>query len=352
MLKRFFLLLSVLCLCASIALTATAESFVINMVGDCCLGDQYLHAGNANSFTGKMKQWGKDYPFANVAGMFAEDDLTLANCEGVFTTRKPTKNSKYNPLISAPEWAEVFTLGNVDVCNTMNNHAKDLGNKGWHDTLDALAEQGIGAFGDEILYSCEIRGVKIGFVGYSFPMSDQKLRKYKNAFQQLRDEGCTFIVASVHWGKEAGTVINGDQKKYGTKLIDAGADLVYGHGSHTLLPVQVYNGKLIIYSTSNFVFGGNAAPKDDDTAVFQVTYDIQDDHTMTLAELNIIPCKMHKDRNYQPYEITDPAGREKVWSKCVFHRKKDPSSGLPESFLTTGYANFRETDAASGEEQE
>jgi hypothetical protein len=45
-----------------------------------------------------------------------------------------------------------------------------------------------------------------------------------------------------------------DQPKTGRKLIDAGADLIIGHHSHTFQPYEVYQGKCIFYSLGNFCF--------------------------------------------------------------------------------------------------
>lgn len=67
---------------------------------------------------------------------------------------------------------------------------------------------------------------------------------------------------------------------------------------------------------------------------------------MTVAELTAIPFKMHKDKDFRPYPIEDEAGKLKVWKKLVFSKSKDPDSGLPESFLTTGYADLRAKEAA------
>ena len=61
---------------------------------------------------------------------------------------------------------------------------------------------------------------------------------------------------------------------------------------------------------------------------------------MTLAELTAIPFKMHNQKDFRPYPIEDEAGKQQVWRKLVFSRAKDPDSGLPEDFLTTGYASF------------
>ena len=245
-------------------------------------------------------------------------------------------------LGAAPEFAEIFKLGHVDVVNTANNHMFDFGAKGYEDTLDSLAAQGIGSFGDKNTYTVTVKGVKIGFVGYTYPILEPKLELYRQQIETLRADGCTFIIASAHWGKEESLNINQQQRQGAPALIDMGADMVYGHGSHTVQPIQIYKGKVIFYSLSNFVFGANAAPKDDDTLIAQVVYDIAEDGACALAELVAIPYKMHNSKDFRPYPIEDQSAKEQVWRKLVFYKSKDPSSNLPDSFLTTGYANFRE----------
>ena len=319
---------------------ASAETLTLSLIGDCTLGDQYKYRGYKSSFTYKTTQNGLDYPFSLAADLFAADDLTIANCEGCFTTRKST--DKFMALGAAPEFAEIFKLGHVDVVNTANNHMFDFGAKGYEDTLDSLAAQGIGSFGDKNTYTVTVKGVKIGFVGYTYPILEPKLELYRQQIETLRADGCTFIIASAHWGKEESLNINQQQRQGAPALIDMGADMVYGHGSHTVQPIQIYKGKVIFYSLSNFVFGANAAPKDDDTLIAQVVYDIAEDGTCALAELVAIPYKMHNSKDFRPYPIEDQSAKEQVWRKLVFYKSKDPSSNLPDSFLTTGYANFRE----------
>lgn len=330
------LLLALLMLAGS----ASAETLTLSLIGDCTLGDQYKYRGYKSSFTYKTTQNGLDYPFSLAADLFDADDLTIANCEGCFTTRKST--GKFMALGASPEFAEIFKLGHVDVVNTANNHMFDFGAKGYEDTLDSLAAQGIGSFGDKNTYTVTVKGVKIGFVGYTYPILEPKLELYRQQIETLRADGCTFIIASAHWGKEESLNINQQQRQGAPALIDMGADMVYGHGSHTVQPIQIYKGKVIFYSLSNFVFGANAAPKDDDTLIAQVVYDIAEDGTCALAELVAIPYKMHNSKDFRPYPIEDQSAKEQVWRKLVFYKSKDPSSNLPDSFLTTGYANFRE----------
>ena len=322
--------------------------FTFSLIGDCCIGDQAQQYGYRSNYVYKIGEAGLDYPFSLVADLFAADDLTVANCECSFTDRRATKKPKMS-MVSPPSYAQVLSLGNVDVCNLANNHTKDFGDKGQLDTAANLEALGIGVFYDELTYSVTVKGVKIGFVGYTYPMNDKKLKKYIEGMEKLRAEGCTFVVASAHWGRETKYDLDGNQK-YAVQMIDAGFDMVFGHGSHTCQMIRWYKGKVIFYSLSNFTFGANAAPKDDDTVVAQIRFDIHEDGTMTARDLTCIPFKMHKDRDFRPYPIPeeDVEGRQRVWEKLYANhestrwnkRKASPAPSLPESFLTTGYVDF------------
>ena len=335
------------------AIEDESKVFTFSLIGDCCIGDQAQLYGYKSGYVYKIGQSGLDYPFSLVADLFAADDLTVANCECSFTERRKSKKVKM-AMVSDPEYAQVLSLGNVDICNMANNHTRDFGDKGREDTAENLKALGIGIFYDEILYSTTVKGVKIGFVGYTFPMNDQKLKKYVAGMEQLRAEGCTFVVASAHWGTELGYALDANQK-YAVRMIDAGFDMVFGHGSHTCEMIRWYHGKPIFYSLGNFTYGANSNQKDDDTVVAQIRFDIHEDGTMTARDLICIPFKQHRDKDYRPYPIPeeDTEGRMRVWEKLYYNNDKKnyqkhkatPAPSLPESFLTTGYADFRQLPA-------
>ena len=350
--KRITAFLAALLLVALLAASSAAETLTISMVGDCTVGENDKMRGYTSGYTYQIRKKGFDYPFSLVADMFAADDLTIANCEGVLSERSSVKRTKHKDnmwLIADPEFAQVFKLGNVDVCNLANNHGKDFGGKGQENTAASLAAVGIDSFYDKVTLIKEVKGVKIGFVGYTYPFNDNKVKKMVKAMKALREEGCTFVIASCHWGRETYYQLDGNQG-YATKLIDAGFDMVYGTGSHTCQMIRWYKGKLIFYSLSNFTFGANAAPKDDDTVVIQVRYDIREDGTLAPAELYALPFKMHKDRDFRPWPIEDEQAKQVVWEKLYYNgygktRKAKPAPSLPESFLTTGYVDLRELPA-------
>jgi len=60
------------------------------------------------------------------------------------------------------------------------------------------------------------------------------------------------VVASVHWGFRREVLAY--QREFAQAAIDAGADLIYGHGPHMVLPIETYRGKPIFYGLGNFSF--------------------------------------------------------------------------------------------------
>jgi poly-gamma-glutamate synthesis protein (capsule biosynthesis protein) len=70
---------------------------------------------------------------------------------------------------------------------------------------------------------------------------------------KLAKSGNDHVVVSMHWGLP-GAELTEYQVAYGRAAIDAGADLVAGHGPHTIQAVEVYRGRPILYSLGNLVF--------------------------------------------------------------------------------------------------
>ena len=65
------------------------------------------------------------------------------------------------------------------------------------------------------------------------------------------------MVVYVHWGKEKAVTPEEYQQTMGRQYIDAGADLVIGSHPHVLQGIEYYQGKPIVYSLGNFVFGSS-----------------------------------------------------------------------------------------------
>lgn len=69
------------------------------------------------------------------------------------------------------------------------------------------------------------------------------------------------VIVSFHWGVSNTTEIISYQSDIARAVIDAGADLVFGHGPHKYQRIEIYNEKPIFYSLAQFVFDDRRADR-------------------------------------------------------------------------------------------
>jgi poly-gamma-glutamate synthesis protein (capsule biosynthesis protein) len=117
----------------------------------------------------------------------------------------------------------------------------------------------------------------------------------------LRAQGAEIIIMSIHWGDEGTYLPIEHQVELGHWAIDAGVDIVYGHHSHTLMPIETYNGGIIYYSLANFSFGGNRNPVDKDTAIIQQQIIRDEEGNISLGETIVIPCRVSTKDSWNDY---------------------------------------------------
>ena len=281
------------------------EEFLLSFVGDCTFADNIKNGNNSLSFYNIVKN-NYNFPFQNVREYFLQDDLTLVNLECVLSDSDPTEKEmetlkdKRFRFRGYPEYVKILTQNGVEFANLSNNHTQDFGAQGLLDTKNILEENHIARTATgETCFIATTRGLRVGIVSYYFSFSENDIQ---GKIQSLRDQGAQLVIVSIHWGKEGKYQPTQSQKDYGHAAIDAGADIVYGHHSHTLQPVEYYGGGVIYYSLGNFSFGGNYNPSDKDTAILQQKVYLWPDGTVTLSSLNIIPCRLSSNSNYNNYQ--------------------------------------------------
>jgi len=162
-----------------------------------------------------------------------------------------------------------------DVMSLANNHAADFGDQGRESTRKVLDQLGIKYAGsDRERFSTaylDVKGVKIAVVGFAHNnivpnVNDIDAAK---AYVVAAKKKAQIVIVSFHGGAEGEgaqhvphqTEIFVGEKRGNLPLfthavIDAGADLVLGHGPHVLRGMEFYNGHLIVYSMGNFATYG------------------------------------------------------------------------------------------------
>lgn len=275
----------------------------ISSAGDCTLGTDINFNISTNFVSMYNLQQNPAYFLEKVQPAFANDDLTIVNLEGTFTTSNNRQYKKF-AFKGDPSYTSILTEGSVEAVNLANNHSKDYGNESLEDTKKYLDEAGVVHFGYDETAIIEKKGVKIGLVGiYELNDGLGRLQQVKDNIKKVKDEGATLVIINFHWGTERQNYPNEVQKELAHTAIDSGADLVIGHHPHVLQGIETYKGKKIIYSLGNFCFGGNSNPSDKDTMIFQQTFTIHGEEVLLDEKVNIIPCSISSvsyRNNYQP----------------------------------------------------
>ena len=347
-------LMLVCCMAAAEDAADAAERLTLSFLGDCSIGDSVQYKDYSVCYHATIDEKGYAWPFSLVRDVLEADDLTIANLEVVLTTRRTVRQKKDINLIADPDHVGILLESGIDVVNTANNHAWDFKAEGYHEALGYLDEAGIPHFGtlysgtkdgSDICPIVEVKGVKVGFAGFSYPQEYDK-KRIANRIKQLREGGAQIVVLSLHWGTEEQPQPNAGQHSFAKYCIDNGADVVFGHHAHVLQSVQFYKGKPIFYSTGNFTFG-SMSHVDPDTGIFQLTYDVVDGAPV-LSRFSVVPCRTQGTGDYRPYILTEEDEMKNMRKKLINKKTVKDMTTVTEFFVENGYMDF-ENGVAVGE---
>lgn len=287
------------------------DTITISAAGDVTLGRD-LSFGYEKTFDHEFELQNYDYGYflRNVKDIFESDDLTIVNLETTLTTATKMAEKKYR-FKADPSYVEILKQGDVEVVSIANNHTRDYLEKGYEDTLATLEAAEVGYFGYEHKYVTEIRGIKIGLLGYTYwDSSKAKQEEVKEAIQELKEDGTDLVIVMYHWGIERDYTANAVEIDMAHFTIDAGADLVLGAHPHVLQGIEEYKGKYIIYSLGNFCFGGNKNPSDKDSMIVIHKFNFKNG-VLESQENEVIPCSISSVSERNNYQPTPLEGEEK-----------------------------------------
>ena len=228
---------------------------------------------------------GTDYPqnhlpdddgiafFAQVAPWLWAADIAFGNLEGVLVDGGEPAKKCSNPracyLFRSPtRYAHLYRAAGFDVLSLANNHARDFGEDGRTSTMNALQRTGIyhsGRHGD--FASFEVNGLRIAVLAFAVTKNSNLMLDYELASDTVSAYAAShdIVIVSFHGGAEGQDVMHlpfaeeeyfgeprGDVVRFARMVVDAGADLVIGHGPHVVRAMERYKHRLIAYSLGNF----------------------------------------------------------------------------------------------------
>jgi poly-gamma-glutamate capsule biosynthesis protein CapA/YwtB (metallophosphatase superfamily) len=244
-------------------------------VGDTLLGDWAART---------LAYRGYDYPFDATRGLIRDADLAVGNLEGPIATAEACDRARKTWSYRMPPGAALaLERAGFDAMTLANNHIRDCGDRGVRLSAALLEAVGVTPFGAGVSPAAahrpalaKVGGVRVALLGYMAPhiemeggrrsMSDvmtypgragaargepNLIRRDVEAARQRAD----LVIVSIHMGDRYQDRPTEFERWLCRGAIDAGADAVVGHGTHTMGPVEVHRGRPILYSVGNFAFG-------------------------------------------------------------------------------------------------
>lgn len=242
----------------------TPQNLRIAAVGDIMLGSDYpedrlptedLHLLQA--MTEDLQQ--ADITFGNLEGTLLDGGEPVKQCASgktCYLFRTPSR------------FVKQLKNAGFDVLSLANNHARDFGEIGRDSSMAILREAGIAHSGrDGDVAILQVKGQSVAVIAFApFKGANDMLDlvRAKRQIQQLANEH-NIVIVSFHGGAEGDDRMRipfeheifhgedrGDVVEFAHMAVDAGADLVIGHGPHVPRALELYQDRLIAYSLGNF----------------------------------------------------------------------------------------------------
>ena len=263
---RKILLFLVSAIWSCIALNAQTPSEVtIAMTGDIMMGTTYPSVQLPPDHGRQL--------FVDAAPILTRVDLAAGNLEGTLCnggkSRKEASKTTFafrTPTTFAPRLREA----GYDFLSLANNHAYDFGDEGLLSTMDCLRRLHIAYSGikDYTPYAIvERNGLRFGLCAFGhngYTLRHQDLHSVRQIITELVSQS-DIVIVSFHGGAEGskhnrlpyGTETfygedRGSLREFAHFCIDAGADVIFGHGPHVTRAVELYKEHFIAYSLGNF----------------------------------------------------------------------------------------------------
>lgn len=286
--------------------------------------------------------------FQYIKPYLEQADIAIANLET--TLAGQDRGYSGYPMFNTPDAIiDALRDAGVDIITAANNHRMDKGIRGFYRTIEVVRDRGLDIVGvkagkDEKTYALkDIDGVKTAFInfGYSGILADGSLsinglilpkdmvslmdafdpedldgtvKRIGRRIEQARDDDAAIIVVCLHWGDEYHRLPNRFQTELATRLVELGADMIFGGHPHVLQPA-VYltstDGRQVpvFYSQGNFISDQRKETVKDiyteQGIIAKVTIRLYSDDTREILKAEALPTWVNKKvvNNRFVYEV-------------------------------------------------
>lgn len=260
-----------------------------------------------------IEQKGTDAVFSPfVDSVFQSSDIVIGNLECPATKIKEPSFKQFI-FRAEPEWLFTLKQHGITHLNLANNHSVDQGRAGLVDTRENVVSAGMIPIGagrtmEEaarpvlltssprkvyVLASLQLALENFAYLSEKPSVSQEDFDTLVERVRHLRSsEPDSYIIVTLHWGGEHTLQPVTIQRVRAHQLIDAGADALIGHHTHTLQTIEEYKGKPIYYSIGNFIFD-QRKPVNTKACMVKLTITKESSHVETIPVeiIKCVPCR-------------------------------------------------------------
>jgi poly-gamma-glutamate capsule biosynthesis protein CapA/YwtB (metallophosphatase superfamily) len=272
-------------------------------------------------------------------------DVRIINLETSITSSDdfwPGKGIHYR---MHPRNIGCITAANIDCCCLANNHVLDFGYSGLKETLRTLDAAGVShaGAGDNAVDAANpailgnsgngrVLVFAFGSVTSGVPrewsatakragvnllpdFSEHTARRIGKEIRRFKRPG-DVVVASIHWGSNWGFEVSAEQTRFARWLIEEEIEIIHGHSSHHVRPVEIYDERLILHGCGDFIndyegIAGYETFRDDLTLMYFVTVDPVRGR---LIDVRFVPMQIRR------FRLNYASAADARWLRDLFNR--------------------------------
>ena len=261
-----------------------------------------------------------DYIWGETLPHFLRADVSICNLECALSDRgQPWPNKEFH-FRSDSKNISVLTVAKISAVGLANNHTLDFGTEGLSDTLRILDQGGIRHAGAGLNLAAaqepailRVGRHKLGMIAFTdnepgwearenFPgityvpvdLVDERAARLFESIQQVR-RNVDILIVSAHWGPNWGYEPPARQPAFAHRMIDSGADIVFGHSGHVFRGVEIYRGRPVIYCAGNFIddYAVDELERNDESFIFVIEHSGRRFARMLLYPTVIEHCRVN-----------------------------------------------------------
>lgn len=246
-----------------------------------------------------LRKESPQYPWGNTLSVFKKADVRICNLECVVSDKGSpwAETPKVFHFRSDAKNIQVLQAAEIDLVSLANNHTLDYGYEAMYQMLEILDREDIKYAGAGRDYkqaalptTYRHKQIQIGSIAFTdneppweatekqagifyvpIDLSDDRSKKLLEIVSQTKTE-VNLLIVSAHWGPNWGYQPQPRHIPFAHALIDAGADIIFGHSCHVFQGIELYKARPILYSCGDFVddYAIDPIERNDESFIFVV----------------------------------------------------------------------------------